>query len=105
MAFLEQKPLLYGPGLALVDAGPQYGGSVVDYAHNLSFVTVHGSGHMVPQFRPRAALHMLAKLVDGEAMAPPMVGDAALGAMSDAQFQTWLDTWTERAQAAPYVPK
>jgi carboxypeptidase C (cathepsin A) len=32
---------------------------VVDYSHNMSFVTVHGSGHMVPQFRPQAALHLL----------------------------------------------
>ena len=34
-------------------AGPQFGGQIVDYEHGLSFTTVHGSGHMVPTFRPR----------------------------------------------------
>jgi cathepsin A (carboxypeptidase C) len=45
---LHAKPLLFGPSLTVVDAGAQFGGHVVNYQHNLSFVTVHGSGHMVP---------------------------------------------------------
>ena len=57
--FLASKPLLFGPNLALVDAGAQLGGMVVNYEHNLRFVTVHGSGHMVPQFRPQSALRLL----------------------------------------------
>ena len=46
-AVLAEKPLLYGPGLSLVAGGAQFAGHVVTYEHNLHFVTVHGSGHMV----------------------------------------------------------
>ena len=44
---LLAKPSLFGPNLELRDAGAQFGGQVVNYEHNLSFATVHGSGHMV----------------------------------------------------------
>jgi serine carboxypeptidase-like clade I len=47
-AVLQQKDLLFGPSLSLQSGGAQYGGEIVDYAHGLSFATVHGSGHMVP---------------------------------------------------------
>ena len=59
--FMHAKPLLFGPALSFAAAadGALFGGHVVDYSHNLSFVTVHGSGHMVPQFRPQAALRLL----------------------------------------------
>merc|ERR1711862_235179 len=43
---LMEKPNPFGPNLALHGAGAQFGGQVVDYEHNLSFATVHGSGHM-----------------------------------------------------------
>ena len=59
VSVLAEKPLLFGPDLAVVDAGAQFGGHVTSYAEGLSFVTVHGSGHMVPQFRPRVGLHLL----------------------------------------------
>merc|ERR1712013_518917 len=36
---LEEKPNLFGPNLALHAAGAQFGGQVVNYEHNLSFVT------------------------------------------------------------------
>jgi Serine carboxypeptidase len=35
----------------LLKVGAQYGGEVVNYEEGLAFVTFHGSGHMVPQFR------------------------------------------------------
>ena len=95
---LREKPLLFGPDLSLQDAGAQLGGMVVNYAHNLSFVTVHGSGHMVPQFRPQAAEVLLRKLLTGEAFAPPMISDAELAAMSDDAFDAALDAWTIGAQ-------
>jgi len=98
--FLASKPLLFGPALSLVEAGPQFGGHVVNYQHNLSFVTVHGSGHMVPQFRPRAALKLLENLISGHAFAVPFVADAQLQAMSDDDFDKYLDTYTEGAKAA-----
>ncbi|KAH8057835.1 peptidase [Aureococcus anophagefferens] len=75
----EKKDILFGPDLSTEAAGPQLGGHVVDYDHGLSFATVHGSGHMVPQFRPRASLTFIAPQ---ERLAPPL-GRRRARAMSD----------------------
>ena len=45
ISVLAQKPLLFGPSLAAQPAGPQMGGHVTNYEDNLTFATVHGSGH------------------------------------------------------------
>jgi cathepsin A (carboxypeptidase C) len=100
--FLKQKPLLFGPDLALVDAGVQFGGHIVNYDKNLSFVTVHGSGHMVPQFRPQAALHLLRKLVSGEPFSPRYMSNASIASATDDQYSAELSRWTEAAKSAPY---
>jgi hypothetical protein len=51
--------------------GAQMGGEVVNYEHGLSFVTFHGSDHMVPQFRPhKASLHMFDRLVSFKPLSP-----------------------------------
>ena len=44
-----------------LDGGMRMGGYVTRYAtpKAFDFLSVRGSGHMVPQFRPRAALHLL----------------------------------------------
>ena len=99
----EEKDVLFGPDLATEAAGPQLGGHVVDYAHGLKFATVHGSGHMVPQFRPRAALTFVAHVVKNAPLAPPLPDDANLAAMSDADFDTFLDSWVLDAQSATYI--
>eukprot|EP00658_Telonema_sp_P-2_P050345 TRINITY_DN3837_c0_g1_i11.p1 TRINITY_DN3837_c0_g1~~TRINITY_DN3837_c0_g1_i11.p1 ORF type:complete len:316 (+),score=69.46 TRINITY_DN3837_c0_g1_i11:133-1080(+) len=46
-------------------AGPQVAGYVTEYAHNLTFVTVRGAGHMVPQWKPAQALIMLDTFLTG----------------------------------------
>lgn len=97
---LIEKPSLFGPDLPVRDAGPQFGGHVVNYEHNLSFVTVHGSGHMVPQFRPQAAERLLSRLLTGEAFAPLLPTGAELAAMSDAEFDDSVDQWTKKAKDA-----
>ena len=97
---MEEKPLLFGPALSLVEAGAQFGGHVVNYEHNLTFMTVHGSGHMVPQFRPRAALRLIETLISGGAFVAPLLDDAKLAAMTDEAFDEWLDTYTVAAKAA-----
>mmetsp|Transcript_68653 Transcript_68653/g.129489 ORF Transcript_68653/g.129489 Transcript_68653/m.129489 type:complete len:544 (+) Transcript_68653:44-1675(+) len=101
---LKEKPGLFGPNLALQDAGPQFGGQVVNYEHHLSFVTVHGSGHMVPQFRPQAAEQLLQRLLTGSEFAPPLPTDAELAAMSDKEFDASVDQWTKFAKAAVSAP-
>jgi len=41
---LAEKAPLFGPNLLAVDVGAQMGGEVVNYEHNLAFLTFHGSG-------------------------------------------------------------
>jgi len=89
-----------------VAGGVQFGGHVVNYKNNLSFVTIHGAGHMVPQFRPQAALKLLRCLVGESALAfsPLFASGDDILAMSDDQYDAFLDQWTKKAQAPPYVP-
>merc|ERR1711879_918730 len=98
MKTMEEKPGLYGPNLELRPAGPQFGGQVVNYAHNLSFVTVHGSGHMVPQFRPQAAERLFSKLLAGDLFAPLLPTNDEYAAMSDKEFDASVDKWTQAAK-------
>jgi serine carboxypeptidase-like clade I len=44
---LTEKAPRFGPTLSAQGLGPRLGGEVVNYKHGLSFLTVHGSGHMV----------------------------------------------------------
>ena len=103
LSLLDEKPLLFGPDLAVVPAGPQFGGHVTNYAERLSFVTVHGSGHMVPQFRPRVALHLLRKLLSGKHFSPPLRDDADLASMTHSAFVKELNAWTRVAQSEEYI--
>ena len=80
--------------------GPQFAGHVVNYEHGLSFVTVHGSGHMVPQFRPQAAELLLHRLLSGGSFAPALATEQELQGMTDDDFEQWLEAWTQRAKAA-----
>merc|ERR1712137_913892 len=100
---LEAKPNLFGPNLALRDAGPQFGGQVVDYEHGLSFVTVHGAGHMVPQFRPQAAERLLDRLLTGNPFSPLLPTSKQLASMNDSEFSDALDSWTDSAKEAVHV--
>ena len=104
---LQRKDLLFGPSLSLQAGGAQYGGEIVDYEHGLSFATVHGSGHMVPTFRPRAALQLIEHVVYGSEFAPPVPNDAALAAMSEADFEAFLDAmrWTRPSRAPTSAPR
>jgi cathepsin A (carboxypeptidase C) len=83
--------------------GSQFGGEVVDYEQGLSFVTFHGSGHMVPQFRPQAALHFLNQFIEGQALSPLLPTNATLAGFSNLEFQKAIDGWTEAAMKCPYV--
>jgi len=55
----------------LIDDGPLVGSIVAGYAtaydlNNFYFVTVKGAGHMVPQFKSRAAFDMFSKFLNNE---------------------------------------
>jgi hypothetical protein len=48
LAVLKEKSILFGPNLVAQSLeNAQFGGEVVDYNQGLSFITFHGSGHMV----------------------------------------------------------
>lgn len=98
---LEEKAILYGPDLVTRELGAQLGGHIVDYEHNLSFMSIHGSGHLVPQERPRMALHMIEKLLTGAPLSPMQPSHLEL--MSEAEFNQAYSKWVQVAQRYPYV--
>jgi serine carboxypeptidase-like clade I len=100
---LAKKAPLFGPGLLTCDMGPQMGGEIVSYENGLSFLTFHGSGHMVPQFVPQSSLHMVDKLVNYQDLSPLLPNNDTLTKMSDDDYEKFTKQWTETAQAAPYV--
>jgi hypothetical protein len=95
---LEDRPILFGSGLTVHDAGTQFGGHVVNLEHNLSFVTVHGSGHMVPAFKPQAALQVLDELLHDRPMAPLLETDETIMNMSKHAFHKYVGNWTQNAR-------
>ena len=103
LGVIKEKAPLFGPDLNPFDTGAQFGGEVVNYQHNLQFVTFHGSGHMVPAFRPQAALHFLQKVINLQPLSPMLPSNATLLAMTDKQFDKMLDKWTDTAKGPPYV--
>ena len=54
-----------------------------DVPTEFTFLTVKAAGHMVPTFRPRAGLQMLAHVVQGTPFAPPVPSDAVLTPYGD----------------------
>jgi serine carboxypeptidase-like clade I len=101
VSVLAEKAVLFGPDLLLRDAGPQFGGEIVNYQHNLAFLTVHGSGHMVPQFRPQAALHMLDRFIHYQPLTPLLPRNETILAMTDEEFDAAMDEWTAFAKTMP----
>jgi len=61
------------------------------------------SGHMVPQFRPQAALHMLDKLLRDEMLSPLLPSNQTIATADQNDFRDMMEKWTESAMAAPYV--
>ena len=100
---LTEKDVLFGPSLTTEPAGPQLGGHIVDYEHGLSFATVHGSGHMAPQFRPRSSLVLIKHIVQNTSFAPDLPSDAELAAMEEDAFSSFLDEWTLSAQTTEFI--
>jgi len=100
---IREKAVMFGPDLLSISTGVQFGGEIVDYEHKLSFLTVHGSGHMVPQFRPQAALHMLSKLLQEQPLSPLLPTNATLEHVCSMEFSDMMNNWTETAKNCPYI--
>jgi serine carboxypeptidase-like clade 1 len=103
MEVIMEKSALFGPNLVNQNMGAQFGGEVVDYDQGLSFVTFHGSGHMVPQFRPQSALAFLKAFVGGSMLSPLLPNNKTLLEFSDKDFGVSMNAWTEAARGPPYV--
>ena len=100
---LQEKTIMFGPNLVLQNAGIQLGGEIVQYELGLCFLTIHGSGHMVPQFRPQAAFHFISKFVHFQALSPLLPTNSSLLAFTDEEFDAAMEAWTIRAKSSPYV--
>lgn len=105
LKLLAEKAPRFGSNLLSHDIGVQMGGEVVDYEHGVAFATVHGSGHMVPQFRPQAALRIIQQLVasptsfeEAVLLSPLMPVNKTLTEMSDDDFEKAMNEWTEKAK-------
>jgi cathepsin A (carboxypeptidase C) len=81
------------------------GGHVTNYEDNLTFATVHGSGHMIPQFRPRVSLHVFKKFIAGELLSPLLPSDEELEKFDDYDDDdgenngALIDNWTTEAES------
>ena len=49
-----------------IDGRSFMGGYVTRYANNFDFLTIRGSGHMVPEFKPKVTLHFLKRWLANE---------------------------------------
>mmetsp|Transcript_4896 Transcript_4896/g.10821 ORF Transcript_4896/g.10821 Transcript_4896/m.10821 type:complete len:678 (+) Transcript_4896:398-2431(+) len=105
LEFLGEKSVLFGPDLVAQTLDEaQFAGEVTSYQSGLSFVTFHGSGHMVPQFKPQSSLHFVKQFLhsasNGAALSPLLPTNATLLGMSDEDFEQAMDDWTEAARDA-----
>lgn len=55
----------------------QVAGYTVAYANQLTYATVKGAGHMVPQTNPREALAMFDRFISGQPLYPVKPSSAA----------------------------
>ena len=105
---LAEKSPYWGPQLSAFEDGVQLGGYVQDFEGGLSFCTIHGAGHMVPQYRPVAALHLFKRALAGLPLAP-LLPDKDIATDSDADFfgdentLGALSRWVEWAEGVQFV--
>ena len=84
----------------------QFGGDVVNYEEGLSFVTVHGAGHMVGRDRPQQSLHMFKKFIEKDEelsmLSPPLPLVENFNDPMEIILNSTLD-WYKTAQSPPFV--
>lgn len=56
---------------------------------------------MVPQFRPQAALHMIDRLINRQALSPLLPTNATLLELSEEDFEKTMNDWTTYAKTMP----
>lgn len=104
LELLRDKPPFWGAPLSHHPLpGAQLAGYVTDYAANVSFATVHGSGHMVPMFQPEVALHFFRRVLSGKPLSPRL-DMSILENDTDKEFfgKGYLRQWIKDAQSLEY---
>lgn len=105
VSLLAARAATWGRTLSHHPPAAQLGGYVTDYTDGVSFVTVHGSGHMVPMAQPQAALHLFARVLAGAPLSPPLDEEALESASDEAFFGPAgiMRAWVDAAQSAEYA--
>lgn len=79
MDFIQWKFAGFGEqwSISRSEAGQQLGGFVINFEpnatsidHSFTYLTFHGSGHMVPEYKPKAALKMFETFLNNGVYAP-----------------------------------
>eukprot|EP00191_Tetraselmis_sp_GSL018_P021612 CAMPEP_0177579910 /NCGR_PEP_ID=MMETSP0419_2-20121207/1236_1 /TAXON_ID=582737 /ORGANISM="Tetraselmis sp., Strain GSL018" /LENGTH=381 /DNA_ID=CAMNT_0019068657 /DNA_START=699 /DNA_END=1840 /DNA_ORIENTATION=- len=99
------KPPYWGMSLSRRPLpGAQLAGYVTDYENNVSFVTVHGSGHLVPMFQPEAALHLFQRVLLGQELSPRL-NMSSVDSLPDGDFfgSGYMARWVRLAQSDRYA--
>jgi hypothetical protein len=96
------RPLSHRPGPV------QLAGYVTNYDLNVSFVTVHDAGHMVPMYQPEVTLHMFQRVLAGAPLSPPLDEDGLEGSTDEEFFggsgsEGAMLRWIKRAQSDEFV--
>lgn len=108
LGVLEEKLPYWGSFLNYRSLNAQLGGYVKNFEQNISFVTVHDSGHMVPQYKPIAAFHLFVQGLWNKPLSPPLNVSAVANA-TDAEFfgssntTGYMGDWVKEASSNSYT--
>ncbi|QDZ21816.1 carboxypeptidase [Chloropicon primus] len=107
---LEEKLPYFGTFLNYKKINSQLGGYVKNFDGNVSFVTVHDSGHMVPQYKPVAAFHLFVRGLLNKPLSPPInmtevadLSDAAFYGSANSDAMGMMGDWVEEAMSKEYT--
>ena len=78
------------------------------FEKNVSFVTIHGAGHMVPEFKPIAGLQLFKRVLFNLPLSP-LVDTSQVESCTDEQFfgseatEGYMEKWISEAQSSDYT--
>jgi hypothetical protein len=108
LGVLEEKLPYWGTFLNYRSLNAQLGGYVKNFEKNVSFVTVHDSGHMVPQYKPIAAFHLFVQGLWNKPLSPTL-NVSAIANTTDSEFfgssntTGYMGDWVAEASSSSYT--
>ena len=107
---LEEKLPYFGTFLTYRPLNAQLGGYVKNFHKNVSFVTVHDSGHMVPQYKPVVAFHMFLRGLLNQPLSPLIdmdkltnLTDAAFYGNAENNTMGFMGDWVQEAMSKDFT--